>query len=89
MAEDIDYISTDQISETFSIHFNLPEHQISLSNFIETANETQKVLQAFNEIIFDGKPQFEIYVLPPEDGTFLNKLKMVFIVGVLGLIGNF
>ncbi|MCF6318998.1 MAG: hypothetical protein L3J83_06930 [Proteobacteria bacterium] len=88
MAENEDCISADDVSETFYIHFNLPDHQIPLSTFIETANETQAVIRAFNNILFDGKPTFEIYVIPPEEGTFLGKYKVIFIAAALLLGGS-
>jgi len=80
-------ITEERVSEIFFIHFDLPDHEIPLSTFIETANETQAVIRAFNEILFEGKSKFEIYVIPPEDGSFLSKYKICFIIaGALAFV---
>ena len=63
--------------ETIPIHFDLPGHQIPLSTFIRTAQQTEAVIRTLNHKLFDGKLQYEIFLLPPEEGTFKSILGLV------------
>lgn len=63
--------------EVIPIHFDVPDHHLPLKTFIETASQTEAVIAALNEKLFDGRLQYEILVLPPEVGTFKTKLAIV------------
>lgn len=71
-------MSQDQ-QETFFIHFDTRGindqvvHQISLDTFIKTAQSLERVLEGFNEKLFDRKLDIKILILPPEDGGYFTK----------------
>lgn len=66
------------------IHFSLPGHAIPLSTFIHTANQTANIFKAFNREIFENGLKYEILVLPPELGSFKNRLGVAVVaVGVV------
>jgi hypothetical protein len=67
--------------EILPIHFDVPGHQIPLATFVRTAEQTEAVLRALNRELFDGQLQFELFVLPPEEGTFLTRLGVVLLGG--------
>lgn len=67
--------------EIIPIHFDVPAHQIPLSTFIRTAEQTEAVIRSFNRQLFDGKLRYELFVLPPEEGTFLSRLGLVVLAG--------
>jgi hypothetical protein len=63
------------------IHFDVPGHYLPLTTFVDTATQTRAIINAFNREIFEGKLQYELFVLPPDEGTFLTKLGFVIIAG--------
>lgn len=63
------------------LHFDVPAHILPLNTFIETAARTRDIIESFNRTLFDGKLVYEIYVLTPEDGSFLNKLALYVLSG--------
>ncbi len=73
--------------ETISIHFDLPGHRIPLSTFVRTAEQTEAVIQSLNRELFEGKLKFELFILPPEDGSFISKLGIVIFGGLTILWG--
>ncbi|MFA5830027.1 MAG: hypothetical protein WC843_06090 [Candidatus Gracilibacteria bacterium] len=75
--------------EVISIHFNVPSHYLLLSEFIETANDVEQILQEFNFKFFDAKLNIQILVLPPEEGSFLKKLGIFFALPVCVLSWGF
>lgn len=60
--------------EVIPIHFDVPEHQIALETFIETAAQTRAIITAFNQELLGGELKFELLVLPPERGSFKSRL---------------
>lgn len=70
---------------TIPLHFDVSEHAISLDTFIATAEQTQKIIEAFNQEIFSGTLVFDIIVVPPEPGTFLSKLEFYLLSGATAL----
>lgn len=63
--------------EVIALHFNVPKHNLPLREFIATASNTQGIIDAFNNEIFNGKLRYELLVVPPESGTFKSFLKVV------------
>lgn len=57
--------------EVLPIHFDVPEHYIPLSTFIETARETEAIIEALNQRWFSGELKYRIVVVPPKEGSFL------------------
>ena len=69
------------------IHFDVDDHFLKLSTFVETAQSAKQVIDALNTTFFKGSLECELIVLPPEGGTFLSKLAVW--VGVPGAIFAF
>jgi len=63
------------------LHFDVPAHILPLNTFIETSARTRDIIESFNRTLFGGKLVYEIYVLTPEDGSFLNKLALYVLSG--------
>ena len=61
------------------IHFNVPGHHLPLKTFTETANQTDAVIAAFNEKLFDGQLKYQLLIFPPELGSFKSKLGILVI----------
>lgn len=53
-------------------HFDVPQHQLLLQEFIETAQNTQQVIDNLNDEFFDGKLRYKLYVIPPKEGGFIE-----------------
>ena len=62
-------------------HFDLSAHSLSLQQFIDTARASQKILDDFNEQVFDKKIRYELRVMPPEKGGFVELLGLVVLGG--------
>jgi len=63
-------------SDRLFIHFDVNGHFLKLGTFIETAESARKVIEALDVTFFQGTLEYELIVLPPEDGTFLSKLAL-------------
>jgi hypothetical protein len=70
------------------IHFDVPGHYLPLATFIKTANQTRAVIDGINREVFDGRLQFEVFVLPAEDGSFKTKLGVALLAG-WGVVWSF
>jgi len=66
----------DPRSDRLFLHFDVDEHYLKLETFIETAESTRKVIEALDATFFQGSLEYELIVLPPEDGSFLSKLAL-------------
>jgi len=64
------------------IHFDTDEHFLKLDTFIETARNAQRVIHVLNIEFFQGALDYELIVLPPEEGSFLSKLALWVSAGV-------
>jgi hypothetical protein len=56
------------------IHFDVPEDYIPLKTFVETAKAAEGVVESFNQEWLGGELEYEIVVVPPRPGTFLELL---------------
>jgi len=65
----------------FSIFYDVPQHAIALDTFLRSAEEFSNLVESFNQDLFEGQVQYRIYVLPPEAGSFAQRLGMVVIAG--------
>jgi len=63
------------------IHFDLPAHAIPLDTFVRTAKQTEAIIASLNRELFDGKLQYEILVLPPQEGTFKSSIGVKLFAG--------
>lgn len=70
------------------IHFDVPGHEIPLSTFVTTSEQTRAVIRAFSDELFEGQLQFQVLVLPPAEGSFLARLGIV-IIGGWGIVWTF
>jgi len=57
-----------------SIHFDVDENYLDLTTFIATANSARKVIEAFSDTYLGNAEEYRIFVLPPDDGSFLSRL---------------
>jgi hypothetical protein len=78
---DLDAISKLPPIGLIPIHFDVPGHYLPLGTFIETAIETRAVIDTFNREVFDGKLEYQLLVLPPNEGSFLTNLGLVLLAG--------
>jgi hypothetical protein len=76
------------VIEIIPIHFDVPGHEIPLSTFIRTAEQTAAIIWSFNREFFEGKLRYDLFVLPPEQGTFKSKLGIVLLAG-WGVVWSF
>lgn len=66
----------DSPKNSLLIHFDVEEHHIKLDTFIQTADSARRIIASLDQTLFGGGLEYEILVLPPEDGTFLQKLAL-------------
>ncbi|MCM2561006.1 hypothetical protein M8756_01900 [Lutimaribacter sp. EGI FJ00015] len=66
----------DARSDRLFIHFDVDDHFLRLDTFIATAESARKVIEALDATFFQGTLEYELIVLPPEDGSFLSKLAL-------------
>lgn len=64
------------------IHFDVPEHHIPLSQFIDSAKSAQDIIDNFNLEFFDGQLKYDIRVLTPQKGGLIELLG----IGITGYI---
>lgn len=71
------------------LHFNVPKHYLALEDFIVSAISTEMIVEDFNQQFFGGKLKYKIIVLPPEPGTFKERLGIkITTAGVAFLLGS-
>ena len=61
-------------SSLLFFHFDVEGHYLSLETFIHTAESARRVIAALDKTFFNGALEYELIVVPPEEGTFLSKL---------------
>lgn len=71
--------------KTIFVHFDVVDHHIELETFLGTAIGARNVVEALNTAVFGGGLEFQIVVLPAQEGTFLQSLKIV-IPALVGLV---
>ena len=72
-------------------HFDLRAHSLPLKHFIDTARASQAILDDFRDQVFGKKIQYELRVLPPEEGGFVEVLGLIILGGggtVWGVLGT-
>lgn len=69
------------------LHFDIPGNCLPLATFVDTANQTRAVIDAFNRDVFAGELQFEFFVLPPEEGSFKTRLAVALLAA--GVVWQF
>ncbi len=71
----------DDINAKIIYHFNVKRHRISLQQSIDTAQATKAILKDFNDQFFDGKLEYHLHLLPPEEGGWINKIAITLAIG--------
>ncbi len=67
----------ESFQEELCIHFDTDQHQIPLDVFLTTGISINKISKEFSKKFFDNKLNPEIYVVPPENGGFLEILDLI------------
>lgn len=67
-------LEIEEVSDRLFIHFDVKDHYLSLTTFIQTADSARRIVEALDRTLFRGEGGFEIIVLPPSPGTFLQRL---------------
>lgn len=62
-------------------HFDIDRQSIPLKQFVDTARSSQTILDEFIEQVFDKKIRYELRVLPPEPGGFVEALDLIILSG--------
>ncbi|MBL4917086.1 hypothetical protein [Szabonella alba] len=63
-------------SDYLYFHFDVKGHALKLETFIQTAESARRVIEALDATFFGGSLDYEVVVVPPEDGSFLSKLAL-------------
>lgn len=66
---------------SFPIFYDVPHHSLALETFVATSTEFSNLIEAFNRELFEGQLQYKVYVLPPEAGSFGQRLGVAVIAG--------
>lgn len=66
------------------LHFNVQEHNIPLSQFINAAKSAQEIIDNFNQELFGGQLKYEIRIVAPQPGGIVELLS----VGIVGYIAK-
>ncbi len=64
-------------STVIEIHFDINDHKLLLETFVGTSNGLEKVIEGFCDKFFEVPPGIQIFVIPPEQGSFLKKVVTV------------
>jgi len=70
-------LNMNQSNIVIPLHFDTEQNSLDLDTFINTTNAVEHILNILNQKIFERKINYRIYVLPPEPGSFKQKLAIV------------
>lgn len=65
-----------------SLHFDVPEHHIPLSQFIDSAKSAQEIIDSFNQEFFDKQLKYELRVIAPQQGGLIELLDVLVTYGI-------
>lgn len=63
------------------VHFDVPEHHVPLDFFQTTIKDTATVVGSLNDLVFAGRLQYRLVILPPAEGTFISRIGLIAKVG--------
>lgn len=75
-------------SDLLFFHFDVQQHYLKLETFVETAESARRIIEALDTTFFNGALDYELIVVPPEDGSFLSKLAL-WVIGGTGAVFAF
>ena len=61
-------------SDSLFVHFDVSDHYLKLDTFIQTADSARRIVAALDRKVFKGSLRYEFLVLPPDEGSFLQRL---------------
>lgn len=67
--------------QTLLVHFDVPENQVRLDAFVQSALAARKSVEAVNRILFEGKFEFEIVVVAPRSGSLKQVIGVTLKIG--------
>lgn len=67
--------------EKLYIHFGLDNHFLPMEDFIISSKSTAIILDDLNKQIFNGKIKYELVIIPPTDGSFLQAIGIIVTLG--------
>ncbi|MCK0169181.1 hypothetical protein MWU52_16630 [Jannaschia sp. S6380] len=70
------------------IYYDVPSNRLRLSTFIGAARKYEALVAELFDEVFQIDAAFQIYVFPPEPGSFRQKLGVVVIAGLGGILGT-
>lgn len=73
--------SINEEMELIPFHFDVSDHSLPLHQFIDTAKNTQSIIDNFNREFFEGKVKYQIHVVTPREGGLIEILQVVVSVG--------
>lgn len=71
----------------FPIYYDVPADRLRLKTFIAAAQKYEILVSEIISELLHADAAFQVYVLPPEAGSFRQKLGVVVIAGLGGIIG--
>jgi len=74
---------TPEQKSVITLHFDVTDHSIPLSQFISSAQSLQAIVDDFNDEFFDGELKYNFHILPPQKGGLLEQLWLILNSGVL------
>ncbi len=84
-----DYLTFDvgERPDCLFVHFDVDGHFLKLDTFIKTAESARDIIAALDNTFFQGSLQYELIVLPPDEGSFLKKLVIWVTGGTAAVFG--
>ena len=70
--------------DPITLHFDLPTHFLPFQDFVEFGSHVEGIVKGLNQSLFQGNLNFEIVVLPPKEGGFIEVLGAI--TAVPGLV---
>ncbi len=76
-----------EIINIIPIHYDVDSHAIDLDVFIKAAQGAKTIALDLGEKLCGKNIQCKVLILPPEEGSYLQKLGIA-LIGVAGLVGD-
>lgn len=78
----------EEIIKIIPIHYDVDSHAIDLNIFIKAALGVKTIALDFGEKLCGKNIQCKVLILPPEEGSFLQKLGIAIMAGTIGFVSN-